>query len=215
MDSALLFHVIHHFSMLLNSLRRALTPFLSSRSPAPESAWADTGLETHKAALDAMPVPEAPWLSEAQGKFNPLRRSIIAILPRQPFVDWLRTRPDEKDATLKYAREHDSISFLIPYPMNSHETVRVVPDHWPRFFTQMLEQACDNPGDWPAGRTWEMFQQWFEIEYRDTVLDIADAMAAAGMAVVPDDALPHQWNRQGTKTSESGRSAERWRTQAA
>lgn len=210
--------------MLPTSLRRAFAPFLSRRSPVPEMEWADSEFEQNKAAINALPVAEAPWQSEAQGKFNPLRRSIIAVLPRQPFVDWLRTQPGEKDATLKYSREHDSISFLVPYPMNSHQTVRVVPDHWRRFFTQMLELASDNAQDWPEDRTWEMFQQWFEIEYRDTVLDITDAMVAAGAEPATDGAwglpmpavaMPSRPHRQAATTSESGRSVEKWRTQAA
>jgi hypothetical protein len=169
--------------MLTDSLRRVLAPFLLAPAPAPttarqaETGWEDSQLEQSRTLIDALPPEERPWQSEAQGSFQPLRRSIIAILPRQPFVDWLRTRPGEKDASLKLAREHNSISFLIPYRMNTHETVRVVPEHWPRFFAQMLERCSQNPEDWPADRTWEMFQQWFEIEYRDTVLDIAEVMS--------------------------------------
>lgn len=149
----------------------------------------ESDLGQSNAPIHALSADQMPWQSEAQGKFKPLRRSIIAVLPRQPFVDWLRTRPGEKDASLKYAREHSSIAFLIPYPMNTHETVRVVPEHWPRFFSQMLERHCENPEDWPQDRTWDMFQQWFEVEYRDTVLDIAESLPA----VIPEADWTGAW----------------------
>lgn len=165
--------------LLPDSLRRVLPVFFPRPQPIAETPdFVDSEMAHNRAIIDALPVGHTPWQSEAQGKFNPLRRSIIALLPRQPFVDWLRAQPGEKDANLRRSHEHNSISFLVPYPMNTHEAVRVIPEHWPRFFAQMLERVRQNPHDWPEDRTWEMFQQWFEIEYRDVVLDISDAISS-------------------------------------
>ena len=93
--------------------------------------------------------------------------------PRQPYAAWVAATQSQPGYTVDMAREHDSLSFLIPtVSFDSEETAQFVTRHWPRFFVQGLSIWELDPDRWPSGRTQAMFRQWFELTFCDQVLDL-------------------------------------------
>lgn len=115
-----------------------------------------------------------PWQSETHGEYTPLRRMLVFMRPRQPFVTWVRSvNPLERDYTVAKARRDDSFAFLIPTSVYEHaEAEDFIARYWHHFFAQALEMVEQDTHAWPAQRTLTMFRHWFDIEFCPAVLDL-------------------------------------------
>jgi hypothetical protein len=114
----------------------------------------------------------APWQSEAANELVPLARMLVVVKPKQPYVDWLK-KNGHTDDSLKEIRRSDSISFLIPtVDWEIEEAEAFVEKYWTHFFAQMLSMWELNQNAWPKQRTQALFQQWFEVDTVDQVLDL-------------------------------------------
>ena len=45
-------------------------------------------------------------------------------------------------------------------------------EFWPALFEVMLNAWVTDPELWPSGRTWKMFQRWFDYETYSMVEDV-------------------------------------------
>lgn len=102
-----------------------------------------------------------------------VNRSAVVVRPRDPFLQWakqddstgiaesvfedLRSAPN---AYLTAEREDDE---------DPRDLVRAV---WPDIFEAMLEGWLTDPDMWPANRTWDMFEEWFEVQISECVYDL-------------------------------------------
>lgn len=113
-----------------------------------------------------------PWQSEQYGELDPLKRMLVLVRPRQPYVHWINQRTGFP-RPLAQARRSDSLAFLIPRVEGSFEEAEAfVSQYWPHFFAQMLEAWEQATETWPQDRTLTMFRHWFDIEIGDMVLDL-------------------------------------------
>lgn len=78
-----------------------------------------SGREHDHASASAMPEfrlpsePDAPWQDEALGQLYPVRRMVVLMRPRQPYVRWVQSL-GEAGYNLGKAQRDDCLSFLIP-----------------------------------------------------------------------------------------------------
>ncbi|WP_042884469.1 hypothetical protein [Cupriavidus necator] len=103
-----------------------------------------------------------------------INRSMVALVPEQPFLDWIQAVDPQPVAglTLEHVREDQSV-FLVPEELaDTHENaVRWVEKRWQAFFEFMLGEWFDD-SMWPETLTLEMFRAWFSVRYHSMVFDM-------------------------------------------
>jgi len=103
-----------------------------------------------------------------------INRTAVVIRPKQPFVDWLNSIPDEDiDFTLERVSK-DNITYLIPEYDNPDEALACIKEIYSYIFKFELFGWYTDEEPWPKNRTWKMFQEWFEIEINSEVFDLVD-----------------------------------------
>ena len=100
-----------------------------------------------------------------------LNRSAIILRPAQPYLDWARS---VGQSDLEPHREGEQTIWLVPEIGDEQERDEILLEGWSALFENMLGEWHTVEADWPQGRTFEMFQQWFEIEVHTLVIDIVD-----------------------------------------
>ncbi|PVY75641.1 hypothetical protein C7414_111140 [Cupriavidus alkaliphilus] len=104
-----------------------------------------------------------------------INRSMIALVPEQPFLDWIQAVDPQPVAglTLEQVREDQSV-FLLPEELaDTHENaVRWVEKRWQDFFEFMLGEWFDDSA-WPEELSLKMFREWFSVRYHSMVFDMA------------------------------------------
>jgi hypothetical protein len=101
-----------------------------------------------------------------------VERSLVAIKPKQPFLDWLnknllRTTPLTIDAL-----RIDYNSYLIPECAEIEDGVKFVDDNYLNIFTMELNSWTNNKKEWPSELTLKQFWEWFDVEISSTVIDM-------------------------------------------
>ena len=103
-----------------------------------------------------------------------INRSAVVIKPKQPFIDWLNSIPDENiDFTLEQISE-DNITFLIPEHDNPEDSKNYIRKRFDQIFEWELWGWITTEELWPKKRTWKMFQKWFDVEINSEVFDLVN-----------------------------------------
>jgi len=103
-----------------------------------------------------------------------INRTAVVIRPKQPFVDWLNSIPDEDiDFTLEQVSK-DNITFLIPEYDDPRDSRAYIKKIYSDIFEFELFGWITTEELWPKKRTWEMFQEWFSVEINSEVFDLVD-----------------------------------------
>ena len=103
-----------------------------------------------------------------------VNRSAVVIKPKQPFVDWINSIPDENiDFTLEQIST-DNITFLIPEHDDPKDAKNYIKKRYKQIFEWELFGWIVTEELWPKKRTWEMFQEWFSIEINSEIFDLVD-----------------------------------------
>ena len=103
-----------------------------------------------------------------------VNRTAVVIKPRQPFVDWLNSVPDEDiDFTLEQIST-DNITFLIPEQDDPKDAKKYIRKRFEQIFEFELWGWITTEELWPKNRNWKMFQEWFSIEIHSEIFDLVD-----------------------------------------
>jgi len=106
-----------------------------------------------------------------------LNRSAFAVLPCQPFVDWVNQLPHDEEGinevlTLDEHRQEGTV-YLIDEVDSEQALEEALAQHWAAMFENELA-AWDEFGDhWPESRSLEVFLQWFELKPQVLALDLS------------------------------------------
>lgn len=109
-----------------------------------------------------------------------LNRSMVILRHRQPFLDWLKSTDAELDRLTLADLDIDGDAFLIPGdeshdPVDGEQdAVKWVEKRWRMFFEHCLNEWLTDESLWPQKRTLRMFREWFAVEYRAMVWDLAN-----------------------------------------
>lgn len=135
-----------------------------------------------------------------------INRALVAIVPEQPFLDWIRAVDPEPvpNLTLEHVREDQSV-FLLPEELaDTTDSARHwVEKRWRSFFEFMLAEWFDE-SLWPEKLSLAMFRDWFSLHYHSTVFDMV-----ADTPLMHDDhrvqsvflSLGPTWFRRGLQSS--------------
>ena len=102
-----------------------------------------------------------------------VNRSAIIVKPKRPFLEWAKKDDAEglAEGVFETLREEPHVYLLPDYeaPVSQRE---VLEDYWPALFEAMLEGWVTDESMWPRKRTFEMFNEWFEVQMTSMVVDL-------------------------------------------
>lgn len=103
-----------------------------------------------------------------------VNRSVIIVIPQEPFWQWLDSLPysDLSGLSLEDLQE-DANSYLISACQNADEVWDEVEKHIETIFAAELGDWCDDENQWPDLAP-EIFQEWFAIELSSIVTDLSE-----------------------------------------
>ena len=100
--------------------------------------------------------------------FKYLKRSAIAIKPRQPFIDWLLKYDPEMMMTEEI---REATVYLLPDFETVEEIETWLKKYFSELFAEQLFQWYIDESMWPQNRTFKMFTAWFEYSLHTMVFD--------------------------------------------
>ena len=103
-----------------------------------------------------------------------INRTAVVIKPKQPFIDWLNSIPGESSDNTLETTSTDNITFLIPEFFGPNESMDYIKKRYFQIFELELLGWYTAKELWPKKRTWEVFQEWFDIEINSEVFDLVD-----------------------------------------
>jgi hypothetical protein len=102
-------------------------------------------------------------------------RSMVMLLPEQPFLDWIQAVDPDPVPTLTLTDVRDDASvFLLPAEVadTAENALRWVEKRWRPFFEFMLGEWFDD-SVWPEELSLAMFRDWFTVRFHSMVWDMA------------------------------------------
>jgi hypothetical protein len=101
-------------------------------------------------------------------EFKNLKRSAMVIIPRQPFIDWLRSHDPHMQV---YDGMLEGEVYLLP----DYETKKAI-EKWLKrnfdtLFTEQLNNWYLDEDMWPQSRSYKMFGEWFSYSLYTMIFD--------------------------------------------
>jgi hypothetical protein len=100
-----------------------------------------------------------------------INRGFITILPKQPYYDWANAV--FKDDTPMRAADKEATAYAISDDFGVRDLADVVKRHYALIFEEELFGVCTDPDQWPAQRTWKMFDAWFSYHVGSIMWDLS------------------------------------------
>ena len=103
-----------------------------------------------------------------------LNRTAVMIVPKQPFLDWLRgVDPSNRDLTMEEVCADPSI-YLLPECAFEDELLARLGETSGEIFERELESWDRVEKSWPTDRSFRAFQEWFGFSIHWMLIDLAD-----------------------------------------
>lgn len=101
-----------------------------------------------------------------------INRSAIAVMPAQPFLDWLhRVDPTSAELTLEDLRREPTI-YLIPECAGEEELREYMVKACRSIFEEELSGWYRVSSSWPMDRSLCRFVHWFEYRFHSALVDL-------------------------------------------
>ena len=105
---------------------------------------------------------------------NEINRSLMVVIPKEPFLEWIRSVDDASDKLKLVDLQDDTSTYLIPECATDEEQVAIIMWCWDVIFEQELYSWFTDEDLWPKERDPAMFIEWFDVEFHSMVLDLVD-----------------------------------------
>ena len=104
---------------------------------------------------------------------EPSLRQAIILRPNRPFHEWAKLDDGEGLAESVFDTLHEEPHiYLLPEYEDASSQQQVLEKFWPELFEAMLAGWVTDPAGRPRKRTFEIFQEWFEIQMTSVVEDL-------------------------------------------
>jgi len=100
-----------------------------------------------------------------------LKRGVLIVRPKQPYLDWAAGLDDS--GLLPDPSDEKTI-YLIPSFESDEKARKIVEQVYAEDFENELYGWHTDETAWPQNRDFKMFQDWFEIELHSVVEDLCD-----------------------------------------
>lgn len=127
-----------------------------------------------------LPSPAAPVTPFPMDLLN---RAVLIVTPAQPFLDWLRYVDPNCQVTLDELRESGTAYLIPPFECLEDAAERLL-NYYQKIFRQELWQWHSIEEDWPKEMTWEMFKEWFDVEFHPQVVDAGEEAGGGDLEVL-------------------------------
>lgn len=101
-----------------------------------------------------------------------LYRVALRITRCQAYNDWAASLDDEGADLRTHLEEDRRTVYLGPETADDPSLESLVEEFWEDIFELELAAWMEDSSTWPAPRTREMFDEWFDVELTDTVVDL-------------------------------------------
>ncbi len=108
-----------------------------------------------------------------------VNRCAVVVTPRQPMVDWTRPfwTPQEQQTLVT-----ESSLYLIPTYDNEAEAIARLQSCHAAIFAAELSLWCRDQELWPRARGFDVFLQWFSLQFHHLVEDLGlEPLAVHGL----------------------------------
>jgi hypothetical protein len=102
-----------------------------------------------------------------------LNRSVVMVRPKQPYRDWANNLDNDGPGLLPDGEDEQTV-YLIPNFATDDDAWEIVEDIYSEIFEYELWNWHTDPSDWPKNRTFEVFMEWFHVEFHSVVEDLCD-----------------------------------------
>ena len=116
-----------------------------------------------------------------------INRGLLIVKPKQPFLDWLNSLPNDNEVDEANREELDEspeiddyTAYLVPEFEDDEETRQVLEEFYSFIFEQELESWDQEESNWPKNRDLVTFHEWFEVQFHSMVFDLAEALPITG-----------------------------------
>ena len=100
-----------------------------------------------------------------------LNRGVVIVRPKQPYLDWAAGLDD---SGLVPNSDDEQAVYLIPNFENNDEAWEILSEVYSEIFESELFAWHIDEKAWPLLRNFEIFKQWFSIEFHSMVEDLCD-----------------------------------------
>ena len=100
-----------------------------------------------------------------------INRSAVLIRPGKPYLDWARGL--DESGPLPDPNDEPTI-YLIPEFGTPEEAWQLLEECFGDIFERELWTWHRVEVDWPEGRNFQMFQEWFDIQFGSEIEDLCD-----------------------------------------
>ena len=108
------------------------------------------------------------------GKMILLNRSAIVVVPKQPFLDWLRgVDAANTELTLDDLAAEPTI-YLLPAYDSEEAMTEYLSEVYADIFEEELNGWHSDDSVWPRDPAFEMFCLWFDYRFHPMLVDVCD-----------------------------------------
>lgn len=101
-----------------------------------------------------------------------INRSLLLVLPKQPFYDWSNALfPGLSETNATEMQEHNS--YLLEDELFLDDPKKELKKYWKNIFINELFGQCTDQSTYP-NLTWELFTQWFNFYRSSIITDLTD-----------------------------------------
>ncbi len=104
-----------------------------------------------------------------------INRSAFSLLPKQAFADWANAlSADElnEQLSLEDHRREASV-YMVDEFQDETDVPRLLEQHFTSMFENELAAWDEFGDDWPDARSFELFQQWFDVTPQVIAIDLS------------------------------------------
>ena len=111
---------------------------------------------------------ELQELEDMQFEKGFINRNALLIKPRQLFWDWLK----KADKDFEQPEFAEKVIYLINEKDSEEETTAWLKKNFDKIFVAELEGWTESKKQWPKKRNYQMFTEFFEVEYHSMLMDL-------------------------------------------
>ena len=104
-----------------------------------------------------------------------INRAVVVLKPKPPFQEWVNSDPTRLSPVSMEYLQQDCTAILVPDSFGPQDVLDYLEPLKPALFEMELDAWNLDPATWPAKRTNEVFDAWFELEVHSMVWDNVDA----------------------------------------
>lgn len=98
-----------------------------------------------------------------------INRIAISVVPKQPFTDWIKSLSERY-----LVNDTSSHIYLVEKYIDDSKRTKWLKKNFDKLFKRELGHWSTNKKSWPQKRTYDMFNDWFEIKYHSKLFDLED-----------------------------------------